>query len=146
MLQLDTKERELNLNVLSIAQKNELLSNLSRDLSAAARSSEPERLKQLKDVLRKIDMHRRTGEDWRNFNEQLADVHDVFIRTLTSKHPTLTAKEVQLASLLKLNLSSKEISDVLSVGVASVEVYRSNLRKKLSLEGGTSLTTYIQSL
>lgn len=145
-LQLETKERELNVNVLSIAQKNELLSELTKDLNAAIRSEDPERTVKLREVLRKIDMHRRTGEDWRNFNEQLADVHDVFIRTLTAKHPTLTAKEVQLASLLKLNLSSKEISDVLSVGVASVEVYRSNLRKKLGLAGGISLTTYIQSL
>lgn len=144
--QLDTKERELNLNVLSIAQKNELLSELARDLNSAVRSDESERLQQLRGVLRKIDMHRKTGEDWKNFNEQLADVHDTFIRTLTSKHPSLTAKEVQLASLLKLNLSSKEISQVLSIGVASIEVYRSNLRKKLGLEGGAALTTYIQSL
>jgi tetratricopeptide (TPR) repeat protein len=145
-MQLNTKERELNTNVLAIAQKNELLSELASDLQQAVRSSEAERVQHLRDVLRKIDVHRRTGEDWKTFQEQLADVHDSFIRTLTSKHPSLTAKEVQLASLLKLNLSSKEISQVLSIGVASIEVYRSNLRKKLGLEGGTSLTTYIQSL
>ena len=97
-------------------------------------------------MLRKIDIHRRTGEDWKNFQEQLADVHDTFIRTLTTKHPELTAKEVQLASFLKLNLSSKEISQVLSLGVASIEVYRSKLRKKLGLEGSAALTTYLQSL
>jgi DNA-binding CsgD family transcriptional regulator len=145
-LQLNTKERELNTNVLAIAQKNELLSELAADLQQAVRSNDTERIQHLRDVLRKIDVHRRTGEDWKNFQEQLADVHDTFIRALTSKHPSLTAKEVQLASFLKLNLSSKEISQVLSIGVASIEVYRSNLRKKLGLSGGMSLTTYIQSL
>jgi DNA-binding CsgD family transcriptional regulator len=145
-LQLDTKERELNTNVLAIAQKNELLSELAADVQAALRGNEAERIQHLRDVLRKIDIHRRTGEDWKNFQEQLADVHDTFIRTLTTKHPELTAKEVQLASFLKLNLSSKEISQVLSVGVASIEVYRSNLRKKLGLASGMGLTTYIQSL
>jgi DNA-binding CsgD family transcriptional regulator len=143
---LNTKERELNTNVLAIAQKNELLSELAADLQQAVRSNDTERIQHLRDVLRKIDVHRRTGEDWKNFQEQLADVHDTFIRALTSKHPSLTAKEVQLASFLKLNLSSKEISQVLSIGVASIEVYRSNLRKKLGLSGGMSLTTYIQSL
>jgi tetratricopeptide (TPR) repeat protein len=145
-LQLDTKERELNTNVLAIAQKNELLSELAADVQSALRGDEQERTRHLRDVLRKIDIHRRTGEDWKNFQEQLADVHDTFIRTLTTKHPELTAKEVQLASFLKLNLSSKEISQVLSLGVASIEVYRSKLRKKLGLEGSAALTTYLQSL
>ena len=144
--QLTTKERELNLNVLAIAQKNELLSDLSANLQAAVREKEPERTSMIRQIIRTIDMHRRTGEDWRNFNEQLADVHDTFIQALTAAYPTLTGKEVQLASLLKLNLSSKEIAQVLSVGVASVEVYRSNLRKKLGLDSGTSLTTFIQSI
>jgi DNA-binding CsgD family transcriptional regulator len=119
---------------------------LAADVQSALRGDEQERTRHLRDVLRKIDIHRRTGEDWKNFQEQLADVHDTFIRTLTTKHPELTAKEVQLASFLKLNLSSKEISQVLSLGVASIEVYRSKLRKKLGLEGSAALTTYLQSL
>lgn len=144
--QLTSKERELNVNVLAIAQKNELLRDLAADLQAAVRRQEPDRTALIRQVIRKIDIHRRTGEDWRNFNEQLADVHDSFLQTLTTTYPTLTGKEVQLASLLKLNLSSKEIAHVLSVGVATVEVYRSNLRKKLGLDAGTSLTTFMQSI
>lgn len=144
--QLESKERELNTNALSIAQKNELLSELTKDLTAIVGAKDAERSAQIKAVLRKIDMHRRMGDDWKNFNEQLADVHDSFIKALTSKYPDLTQKEVQLASLLKLNLSSKEIADVLSLGVATIEVYRANLRKKLHLPAGTSLTTFIQSL
>lgn len=135
--QLESKERELNINALAIAQKNELLGELTRDLVSGV---------DVKTVVRKIDMHRRTGEDWKNFNEQLADVHDGFLKNLASTYPSLTAKEIQLASLLKLNLSSKEIAEVLSVSVGTVEVYRAGLRKKLGLESGTSLTTFIQSL
>jgi len=144
--QLESKERELNANALAIAQKNELLTDLASDLRAAVKADPDERSARIKEVLRKIDMHRRTGEDWKNFSEQLADVHDAFLKALTSRHTNLTATEVKLASLLKLNLSSKEIAEVLSIGVSTVEVYRANLRKKLELPSGTSLTTFMQTI
>lgn len=145
-LELESRERELNVSALSIAQKNELLSDLERELQQVMRNASTTTISGIRSVLRKIDLHRRTGEDWRTFQEQLADVHESFITELTSRHPELTAKETQLASLLKLNLSSKEISQVLNTGVPTIEVYRSNLRKKLRLSSGMSLITYIQSL
>jgi len=76
----------------------------------------------------------------------LHDVHDAFFRELTTLCPTLTPSELKTASLLKLNLSSKEIADILTVSVASVEIYRHRLRRKLQIPHGTGLTAFFQQI
>lgn len=58
----------------------------------------------------------------------------------------LTKTEKKLAALLKLQLSSKEISSILNVSESSIEIYRSRLRKKLNIEQNISLTDYFNNI
>ena len=144
--ELESKERELNANALSIAQKNELLSSLSSDLDTVVRAPVPDRTVLIKDVIRRIENHRRQGEDWKNFAEQLKDVHDGFLQRLAELYPTLTATEIKMCSLLKLNLNSKEIAELLTIELSTVEVYRHRLRKKLSIPSATSIAAFMQTI
>ncbi len=144
--ELGTKEREVNANAVLIAQKNELLTDLTQDLKRALGTSTGEARDLIRQVISRIDGHRRTGEDWKNLSEQLKEVHDDFLSVLTEQFPTLTPTEIKVCSLLKLNLSSKEISEILTIGLPSVEQYRHRLRKKLGLTGSTNLATFLQSV
>ena len=145
-LELASKERELGTNALLIAQKNELLTLLTDDLKKAAKSASDEQAAALRSVISRIDTHRRTGEDWKNLSEQLKDVQDSFLKALASRYPNLGPTEVKVASLLKLNLSSKEISEILNLSLGTVEQYRHRLRKKLGVTGDSGLSTFLQAL
>lgn len=147
-LQFDlvSKTRELNTSAMAVAQKNELLTTIADEVRTILEMPPAQRTNPLKDLLRRIESHKRTGEDWRNLNEQLHDVHDAFFRELTTLCPALTPSELKTASLLKLNLSSKEIADILTVSVASVEIYRHRLRRKLQIPHGTGLTAFFQQI
>lgn len=143
---LESKNRELSISAIAIAQKNELLSAIGADLKDSIEAPSTNRLPKLKALLRIIDGHRRNGEDWKNLTEQLNNVHDDFFRSLAQKCPSLSSTEIKLASLLKLNLTSKEIAEILTVSLQTIEVYRHRLRKKLDIPPAITLTTYFQGL
>lgn len=143
---LVSKTRELNTSAMAVAQKNELLTSIADEVRTILAMGPGQRTNPLKDLLRRIASHKRMGEDWRNLNEQLHDVHDAFFRELTTLCPALTPSELKTASLLKLNLSSKEIADIFMVTVASVEIYRHRLRRKLQIPHGTGLTAFFQQI
>lgn len=70
-----------------------------------------------------------------------------FGRKITEKELRLTPREVEICSLIKSGLDSKEIADVLSISRQTVFKHRDRIRRKLKLDNtGINLTTYLQSL
>ena len=66
---------------------------------------------------------------------------------LVSKFPSLTPKEIQVASLIRQGKTSKEIADVLCISHRTVETHRRNLRSKMRLKNtNCSLVSHILSL
>ncbi len=66
-----------------------------------------------------------------------------FLDSLKAKHPDLNPKDLRFCALLRMNLSSKEISRILSISLRSMEVKRYRLRGKLNLEHDRNLVEYI---
>jgi len=144
--QLESKQRELNGSAISLAQKNELLSSILADLLAIAKIEPKGRIPALRALSRQIEQHLRSGEDWKNLSDQLKDVHDDFLRAVTDRCPSLTPAELKIVSLLKLNLATKEMADILTMSVKSVEIYRHRVRKKLGVPASTSLSAFFRTI
>lgn len=79
------------------------------------------------------------------YQEKISDIKDDFFDKLNQKIK-LTKTEKKLAALLRLNMTSKEIASIINVSESTVEVYRSRLRKKLSIDKNSSLFDYFNSL
>lgn len=62
------------------------------------------------------------------------------------KHVKLTETEKKLITLIKLNLSSKEIAPLLNITENSVDKYRYRLKKKLKIDKKNSLKKFIKNL
>lgn len=77
--------------------------------------------------------------DWNRFAREFERAHPGFRQALASRAPQLTERETLAALLLRAGLGTKDIARVLDVSDRTVELYRSTIRRGLSLEAGKSL-------
>lgn len=68
-----------------------------------------------------------------------------YSRNLGIQYIDLTSKEIQIADMIREGMSSKEIASFLNISTRTVEIHRTNIRKKLGLKGAKdSLQKYLQ--
>lgn len=70
---------------------------------------------------------------WEDFEYHFLQIYESFYKNLEQKHPNLINYDKPLAAMLKLRLSTKEISNLLNVTPKTIENSRTRLRKKLEL-------------
>ncbi|WP_414703072.1 helix-turn-helix transcriptional regulator, partial [Proteiniphilum sp. UBA5346] len=69
-----------------------------------------------------------------------------FLQRLTKLHPDLTQGEKDLALLLFINLSTKEIALLTGKIPKTINMNRYRLRKSLNLSSSDNITEYLQNL
>ncbi len=144
--ELEQKSKELTSFSLQLIQKNKVLSDLKSELKEIMQSSESSLNKKFRSLIGLIDYNFSVEKEWTRFRQVFENVHQEFYSKLDELHPELSPSERKLAALFKLNLNSKEISDVLGISQDSLKTARHRLRKKLNLSGDENLTNYINSL
>ncbi len=138
---LDYKTRELTTATLHLINKNEVLNELREQL-IPQNSLQPD----WQQVVQKIDQNINLDGDWNNFSKHFSEVHPQFFASLKSKFPGLTPNEERLCAYLRINLNTKEISNMLNVTTAAVDKSRNRLRKKLEIGSEVNLTDFLGSL
>jgi DNA-binding CsgD family transcriptional regulator len=85
-------------------------------------------------------------KDWDGFRLHFEKVNNGFFEKIQSQYPSLSAKDLKLCALMKLNLETKEIASILDISPESVKVARHRLRKKFDLPTDQSLHAFLRSL
>ncbi|MDX1447390.1 hypothetical protein, partial [Lishizhenia sp.] len=73
-------------------------------------------------------------------------IGDEFFIKLQNKFPKLTENDLKLCGLIRLKLTTKQISIVKSITPDSVKVSKHRLSKKLGVEKGTVLYEFLKEL
>jgi len=141
---LDFKNKEFTLHVMSLMKKNEILTNVSNKLVQI----EKEAIKdETKNAIKRIanELQRSTeGEVWEEFELRFSQVHSDFYEKLLKKFPKLTPSEQKLCAFLRLNMTTKEISELTGQSVSTLETARYRLRKKLGISNSqVNLVTFL---
>lgn len=79
-------------------------------------------------------------------SNKVKSIKEELLFKLSRAHPTLTEKDKRLCTLLMLNLSSKEMANILNIQEESVEKSRSRLRKKMNLSSNQNFIEYFNSI
>jgi len=84
---------------------------------------------------------------WDNFLKESNTIDPGFQDRLDNLFPNLTYKDRRLCVLLKFELSTKEIANVLGQSIRSIEIARVRLRKKMGIDNSDAkLNEFIRSL
>ena len=142
--QINEKNRELTTKALMISQNNEILKDVvnSIDEYLNGEQNDKNHLKKLKIKLQEIYEEK----SWDDFLQHFEQVHPIFYKLLLSKCSDLTSTEQKVCAFLKMNLNTKEISQLTGQSTKAIEVMRSRIRKKLKLPHEESLTKAIQNM
>jgi DNA-binding CsgD family transcriptional regulator len=77
----------------------------------------------------------------------LKDIVSPFLRGLSSKYTELTPREIQVADLIRIGKTSKEIAELFNLSTKAIEFHRENLRAKLGLKNKpVNLRSHLMSL
>jgi PAS domain S-box-containing protein len=138
------KDRELVSSLILIAQKNEIVSYIRKNLSII-RTTLPVPIQQKVGVMiDKIEEHQRLQLfSWEDFKFHFEKVHQGFFARLKEKFPKLTVKDQRLCGYLHLGLSTKELAGLLNITTESAEIGRIRLRKKLGLTRDQNLNSFL---
>jgi DNA-binding CsgD family transcriptional regulator len=80
--------------------------------------------------------------EWERFAEYFDNTHSDFLKLIKEKHPSLSANEMKLCAYLRMNLTSKEMAQLMNITVRGVDISRYRLRKKLLVTTEISLYSY----
>ncbi len=140
-------KKKLSTYTLQMIDKNKKLTQLKRKLEETKEKLNDDDLTQQINLLDKeLDQVRSSEQVWKEFKLYFEDVHVDFFSNIKQKHPALTNKELRLSALLRLNLTTKEVANLLNLPAKTIEVARYRLRKKLELSKEENLIDYIMSI
>ena len=134
--ELSYKKKELTTHALHLAQKNEVLESIklkAKDLMSS-RSSE-----EYRQLIQTINFDQQNDKGWESFVQYFEAVHKDFNSKVSSKYPNISPNELRLMALIKMNLSSKEMANVLNISIPGIKKARQRLRKKMNLNTKDSL-------
>ncbi|HLP64426.1 tetratricopeptide repeat protein [Flavobacterium sp.] len=136
---IEHKESQLSAITIQMVEKNELLDEIKSILNKKEPSSEAE----LKKLVNKYTIQ---DNNWKDFDHYFESVNKNFYTRLKQKYPEISANDLKICALIKLNLSIKEMATILNISPDSVKTARHRLRKKLQLSTEENLTDFILSV
>jgi len=77
--------------------------------------------------------------------QSLQDIASPFLTQISRNHMQLTPVEIAISTMIRNGLTNKEIAQLRSIALATVQRHRENIRRKLGLKNRKiNLTTYLQ--
>ena len=144
-LEIEHKQKELTARILQLARKNEFLQSLETEVSVLKGNVDSSVNKASTRISRLIKRDVQDDEQWEQFATEFSNLNQGFLDKLTAIYGSFSKSEIRLISLLKMNLSSKDIADTLNVTDAGIKKARYRLRKKIKLESEEDMQAYLIS-
>jgi DNA-binding CsgD family transcriptional regulator len=99
----------------------------------------------IKKALHMLHDIERNNEGWERFASHFDEINNNLLKNLKTHHPKLTNTDLKLCAYLELNLSSKEIAQLMNISVRGVEIGRYRLRKKLGINTEQSVQDFLEA-
>lgn len=141
--QMEEQKRTIAAKAMYLSQRADLLAQIKKALLSVVSEVEGEAQHKVQSIITTVHEALHDNQSWNSFEDQFQHLQHAFIEELQRQYPQLSAMELRVCSLLKMNLSSKEICRILNIAPRSVDMHRYRIRKKLQLSSDANLQTFL---
>ena len=135
------KTKELADTSMHLVERSDALLKVKEELQKLYKNTHENH--DIKKTLTLLNDIEKNDSNWEKFASHFDEVNNNFLKNLKSRFPKLTNNDLKVCAYLQLNLASKEISQLMNIGVRGVEISRYRLRKKLGISSEQSLIDFL---
>lgn len=143
---LENSRQEASSFAVFLHSRNEILEKIREMIKQGYKMDQQALLPHLKKVNAFISQYQSGDKANSTLLMNVEEKNQEFLQRLSERHPNLTQGEKYLATLLRVNLSTKEISMLTGNVPKTINMNRYRLRKSLNLSSEEDLTDYLQNL
>jgi tetratricopeptide (TPR) repeat protein/DNA-binding CsgD family transcriptional regulator len=140
---LEFRNKELAAKVLHSARSHELVINVAEKLKKMEVEESSLNYKIRNELIHDLIDSTQDEDSWKEFELRFQDVHSGFYAHLRRRFPDLTPSEIRLSALLRLNMTTKEISALTHQSERAIILARHRLRSKLGLQTSDNLVVFL---
>lgn len=141
---LNNSQQEATNFAVFLQSRNELLDKIRELIKEGYKLNDNEISTHLKKVNAFIKQHQNGDKTSGALLLSIEEKNQEFLERLTTLHPNLTQGEKHLATLLRVNLSTKDIAMLTGTMPKTINMNRYRLRKSLGLSSEEDLARYLQ--
>lgn len=142
---IEYKNKELASNALLLANSFEQIISFVKQIDELYPYADASTREELKKIQGELSV-KLPNQAWDEFQDKFEQVHQDFFIKLKTKCPSLTPNELKICSLLRLNLTTKEIALLMNRTSGTIDNARSTIRKKLHLNEEDNLISLLLSV
>ncbi|PZR03576.1 MAG: hypothetical protein DI539_26145, partial [Flavobacterium psychrophilum] len=136
---IEEKQRELTSTALRLANYQDNINGIIEKCENGQITDAKQLKQDLASLLRQKDY-------WKQFETRFNNLHPDFANTLTERYSKLTKNDVEFCSLLKLNLSNKEIATLLQISHESTITKKYRIKKKMEINDDTEFEKMLMEI
>lgn len=136
-LEMQRLQQELLVGKTQLEQKNEKLDLINQKLKT----------ENLHDIKQMLINEKKIDDNFEEFTESIKNIHPAFFSKLQEQaSQKLTPLDLKYCTYIFMNLSSKEIANILYVEPKTVRMAKYRLKQKLNLDKKIDLNKFIQNI
>lgn len=139
---MELRNQELVCKALMVSNLNEQLEKINSHVQQIKPSLNADAINKLDTLVKELEITL-PEHAWHEFETRFEQVHQGFFTRLLSDYHDLSPTELKICSLLRLNMSTKDIALLTNRSIGTVDNLRSYIRKKLKLDVDTNLTSFL---
>ena len=142
---IEEKNEELVSRAMDYNKQNEIYEGVRNNINSLKNVKDLKAFKKYILGLKKDLAEKKKKEmSWDSFKMHFEQVHPDFFDKLLVNGDSLTQNDLRICAYIRLNLSTKDIANILNISNRAIQTSRYRIKKKLNLSPETDFVKYVQ--
>jgi len=138
------KKKELANASMHLVEREDALARVKEELQTLYKKTGHNH--DVKTALQLVNELEKNKSNWDQFASHFNEINNDFLKKLKAKFSNLTNADLKVCAYLQLNLSTKEIAQLMNISVRGVDISRYRLRKKFQLAREQTLNDFLNGV